>query len=98
MPARPFRMLDSVFRLTPSARAASVTVRFRGSRHSSLSTSPGCGGLCIFMVTSVVVLVVHAIYVLPSGDERNTPVAAHLDRPRALSGATELVEIHAGQV
>src|SRR3990172_6652854 len=64
IPARRLRMLESVFRLTPSARAASVTVTFRGFRHSSWSTSPGCGGLCIFMVTSVVVLVVHAIGVL----------------------------------
>jgi hypothetical protein len=53
-------MLDSVFRLTPSDRAASVTVKCKGC----LSTSPGCGGSCIFMVTSMVILVVHAIYVL----------------------------------
>ena len=58
-------MLDNAFRLTPSDRAASVTVKFRGSRHSCLSTSPGCGGSCIFMVTSMVILVVYAIYVLP---------------------------------
>lgn len=53
-------------------RGASVTVRFRGARHSSLSTSPGCGGLCIFIVTSVVVLVVHVIDVLAGADKRNT--------------------------
>jgi hypothetical protein len=64
MPARPFRMLDKVLRLTPSDLAASVMVRFRGSRHSVLSTSPGCGGLCIFIMTSVVVLIVDLIYVL----------------------------------
>lgn len=39
-------------------RAASLTVRFRASRHSCLSTSPGWGGLCIFIVTSGVILVV----------------------------------------
>ncbi len=42
-------MLDSVLRLTPSPRAASVTVRFSGSIQSCFSTSPGCGGLCIFI-------------------------------------------------
>ena len=33
----------------PPAFAASVIVSSRGSRHSSFKTSPGCGGLCIFM-------------------------------------------------
>src|SRR5437773_744030 len=98
IPARPFRMPDSVLRLTPSDRAASVTVKFRGSRHSALSTSPGCGGLCIFMFTSVVVLVVHTIHVLGGASECDAPVPAHLDGPRALFGATESVEIQARQV
>src|SRR5579862_1077967 len=64
MPARPFKMLDRVLRLTASDFAASVMVIFRGSKHRVLSTSPGCGGLCIFIVTSVVVLIVDLIYVL----------------------------------
>src|SRR5438105_2111766 len=98
IPARPFRMPDSVLRLTPSARAAAVTVKCRGSRHNVLSTSPGCGGLCIFMVTSVVVLVIYAIYVLAGTNKCDTPVAAHLDGPRSLSRATEFVQIQAGQV
>src|SRR2546427_6665444 len=98
MPARPFRMRDSVLRLTPGDRAASVTVKFRGSRHSCLNTSPGCGGLCIFIVTSMIVLVVYAIYVLPDTSECYAPLAAHRHRPRAFSGASEFVEIQAGQV
>src|ERR1039458_4158740 len=98
MPARPLRMPDSAFRLTPSDRAASVTVKCKGSRHSCLSTSPGCGGLCIFMVTSMVVLVVYAIYVLPGTSERYSPVAAHPHGPRAFSGAMEFMEIQAWQV
>src|ERR1017187_245515 len=97
MPARPLRMLDSAFRLTLSDRAASVTVNFRGSRHSCLSTSPGCGGLCIFMVTSMVVLVVYAIYIHPDTNERHAPIAAHRHGPRAFSGDTEFVEIQARQ-
>src|SRR5580658_1533972 len=98
MPARPFRMLDRAFRLTPSARAASVTVKFRGSRHSALSTSPGCGGLCIFIVTSMIVPVVYAIYVLPYTSERNAPVAARLLQPMCPFGGAEFVEIQTGQV
>jgi hypothetical protein len=50
------------------------------------------------MVTSMVVLVVYAIYVLPYTSERYAPVAAHRHGPRTFSGATELVEIQAGQV
>src|SRR5450759_3568646 len=88
-------MLDRAFRLTPSDRAASVTVNVRGSSHSCLSTSPGCGGLCIFIVASMVVLVVYAIDVLTGTSERDTPVGADLHRPRALSGAAEYVEIQA---
>ena len=42
--------LDKVFLLTPRAFAVSVTVRPSGSRQSSRRISPGCGGLCIFMV------------------------------------------------
>ncbi len=41
MPAWQFRMLDRVLRLTPSALAASVTVKPRGCKQSSRSTSPG---------------------------------------------------------
>src|SRR5260370_22944354 len=89
MPARPFRMLDKVLRLTPSDLAASVMVTFRGSRHSVLSTSPGCGGLCIFIGTSVVVLIVDLVYVLASTSERHPPISAHLRRPRALPGSTQ---------
>jgi hypothetical protein len=70
-----------------------VTVKCQGSRHSCLSTSPGCGGLCIFMVTSMVVLVVYAIDLLPGTSEGYAPVAAHLRGPRALSGAAQFVNL-----
>src|SRR5664279_3313913 len=98
MPARPLRMPDNVLRLIPRDRAASVTVRFRGSRHSVLSTSPGCGGLCIFIMASVIVLLVNPVHVSPSTCERDTPVATHLNSPRTLSRAAKFVEIQAGQV
>src|ERR1017187_8627808 len=50
------------------------------------------------MVTSMVIFVVHAIYVLPGTSERYAPVAAHRHGPRAFSGATQFMEIQAGQV
>ena len=53
------RILDSVLRLTPSAWAASVTLRPNGTRQSSRRISPGWGGLCIFMVDSVVVFIIN---------------------------------------
>jgi len=83
---------------TPSDLAASVTVKFRGSRQSCLSTSPGCGGLCIFMVTSMVVLVVHPIYVLLYKSKGYAPVAAHSHGPCAFSGSAKLVKVQAGQI
>src|ERR1700685_3325529 len=93
IPARLLTMPDSVLRLTPSDRAASVTVKFRGSKQSVFSTSPGCGGLCIFIFTSVVVLIVHMCDVLPCTSERHAPVAAYFDGPRPLSGTAEFVKI-----
>src|ERR1035441_4183960 len=98
MPARALRMRDSVLRLIPRDRAASVTVKFRGSRHSVLRTSPGCGGLCIFMLTSVVVLVVDAAHIPPGICECDAPVTAHFNGPRTLSRAAEFVEIQTRQV
>src|SRR5258706_5860318 len=98
MPARPFRMLDRVLRLTPSDVAASVMVRCRGSRHSVLSTSPGCGGLCIFIVTSVAVFIVDLVCVFAGIGKRDSPIAAHLHGPCALSGTTKLMQLQAGQI
>jgi hypothetical protein len=48
-PALPFRRVERVFRVTPKASAASVTVKFSGSIQKSLMISPGCGGLCMRM-------------------------------------------------
>src|ERR1035438_10758010 len=98
MPARALSMPDSVLRLIPRDRAASVMVRFRGSRHSVLRTSPGCGGLCIFILTSVVVLVIDAVRIPRGVCEFDAPVPAHLNRPGTLSRTAESVEIQTRQV
>ena len=98
MPVRPLRILDRAFRLTPSDRAASVTVRFMGSRHSCLRTSPGWGGLCIFIFTSVVILVIDANCILALPRKRHAPVAAHVYGPVAFSSSTKFVEFQAGKL
>jgi len=48
------------------------------------------------MATSMVIFVIYAIYVLPDASERYAPVSAYLHSPRALSSATEFMEIQAG--
>src|ERR1700749_2345309 len=98
MPARPFRMLDKVLRLTPREFATFVMVIFSGSRQSVLSTSPGCGGLCIFILALMVVLIVNMVGVLTGENKSDSPIAAYLHRPGTLSGATKLVEIQAWQI
>jgi hypothetical protein len=46
IPAWPLSSAGNPLGVTPRPFAASVTDRPSGSRHSSLMTSPGCGGLC----------------------------------------------------
>jgi hypothetical protein len=48
--ARPLRTRDKADRVTPSCRAASVTVNPRAGSTSSRSVSPGCGGLCMSLM------------------------------------------------
>src|SRR5260370_42680083 len=48
-PKRPLRSSESALRVTPRALAASVTVMSSGSRQSSRSIFPACGGLCLVM-------------------------------------------------
>jgi len=51
MPERPLTIELSVLRLTPSALAVSVIEAPTGLMQSSFKTSPGCGGLCIFIIS-----------------------------------------------
>jgi hypothetical protein len=51
MPVWPFKSSDSAFRLTPSALAAPEIDRPSGFRQSSRIISPGCGGLCIILLS-----------------------------------------------
>jgi len=51
---------DSVLRVTPKRRAASVTVRFNGSSTSCFNTRPGCVGfLFVDMTRPRLILTTH---------------------------------------
>ena len=78
-----FGSAESVLRLTPRAFAAAVTLRPRGSRHKSRSTSPGCGGLCMSIAGSLlmIVLIIHGHRVGALEQKRHTPVPADRDGP-----------------
>ncbi len=89
IPALPFNTRDSVTRVTRRCAAAMDTAR---SPRYSRRTSPGCGGLCMrirlapvsvrFKITElVIVLIVNEDSILAFKLERQTPSAAHADRP-----------------
>src|SRR5713226_8240323 len=98
IPARPLRMADSVFRLTPRASAACVTVTPRGSRQSVLMISPGWGGLCMRMGTapSVIVLVIDTVC-LANEVKRHAPVPAHRHGQGAVAVTPEPMKLQPGQ-
>ena len=78
--ARPFTISDSVLRGTPKPDAARVTESFSSLRHTSLTISPGCGGLCMgICCLLVVVLVVDVVNVTVLESERHPPVAGYSD-------------------
>src|SRR5712691_2686667 len=83
-PARPLRIPESVLRLTRSALAAADTERPSGSRHSSRMISPGCGGLCMQTLLSVIVDVIHVDGIVALEAEHDAPVAADVHCPGAL--------------
>ncbi len=62
IPNRAFNNDDSVFRETPRPLAASVTVNPKGSKHNSLTVSPGCGGLNMPILSSLMVINIIYIY------------------------------------
>jgi len=97
IPDRPFRMLDRVLRLTPSAWAASVTLRPKGPRQSTRRISPGWGGLCIFMVESVVVFIINILNVEARKLECHTPAPAYPDSPNALPVTFQGMQVQSWQ-
>jgi hypothetical protein len=99
IPAWPFRMLDNVLRLTPKALAARVTDNPKGSRHSFLRISPGCGGLCIRIAfTSMIILIINICDIFADKSERDTPIPADLDGPSSLPIAAQFVEVQTRQI
>src|SRR5438046_724583 len=95
--ARPFTTRESATRDTPSLRANSLTLS--SARTLSRSTSPGCGGLCILLISSsVIVHVIDEHRMLVVERENQPPVAAHRNRPRALRRTLQRVKAPAGQI
>jgi len=93
MPARPLRIAESVFRLTPKVLAASVTVTPSGSRQSDLMTPPGAADCtCASRFLSVVILVVDHISIDARKGAREPPVAANSHRPSALPVALQRMQ------
>jgi len=56
-PVCSFTRLDNVCRVTSKPSAARVMLKPRGSRHCRLIMPPGCGGLCMIMINSLLVII-----------------------------------------
>src|SRR5262245_20005000 len=101
MPALPFTRLFNAWRVTPSTLAPSVTVSPNGSRQSCRTVRPGCGGLCIGMVTSpsVIIDIINvgrvAMFIEAKDDP---PVCANGDAPKPGQVARQRVQVEAGQI
>nr|DAJ20041.1 MAG TPA: hypothetical protein [Siphoviridae sp. ctmtD6] len=82
MPALPLRMRDKAARVMPKRCAASVTLV---SARYSRNTAPGCGGLCIFILVSlVIVLVINNFGIAVFKLECEPPVAVYGNAPMVL--------------
>src|SRR6266403_3827675 len=100
IPRFSFTSSDSVVRVTPSAAAASVIVKPKGSIHCRSTKPPGCGGFFIAMVQSPSV-VIHVINVQSIPDDKaknHSPVRANRDSPEAFQLALERMQPQPGQV
>src|SRR5438874_1518426 len=101
IPALPFTKLLSAWRVTPSTFAPSVTVMPSGSRQSCRTVKPGCGGLCIGMVTSPSVLVdiinVSCVAMCIEAED-DSPIGANGDAPKPSQVARQRVEMEAGDI
>src|SRR5665647_512675 len=64
-------------RLMPICAAKAVTLTPKSSSQP-VSSSPGCAGLCIFMVClSVVIQIIQKLYILTDKPERHSPIGLH---------------------
>ncbi len=96
IPALPFRIRDRLARVTRKCFAAVVTDK---SPRYSRSTSPGCGGLCMRIVNSSMVVVIvnqHGVFSFERKGE--APVPAYRHRPMVLQFAAQGMETPAGSV
>jgi len=72
-------------RVTPSASAASVIVKPKGSMHCRNTTPPGCGGFFMVMGWFLFSVVIDIINILSAfvETEKHPPVGAYSNRPKA---------------
>jgi hypothetical protein len=78
-PALPFKTADKDWRVTPSRVATSIKVSVSGKY--SRNTSPGCGGLCILLIlTSVIVQVVNQLGIRTDKSKNDAPNSIHGNR------------------
>src|SRR6266851_8393915 len=100
IPRFPFTSSDRVVRVTPSAAAASVMVRPRGSMHWRSTRPPGCGGFFIGMVQSlsVVIDVINGDGITVCKPEDHPPVRPNRNRPKAFQLSLERMQPEPRQV
>src|SRR2546425_279580 len=99
MPVRPWRRFDRVERLTSRAFAALVTLKPRGSKHSFLRTSPGCGGLCIrrLFMFLMVVFVINVRDIFTFESKCDAPVATDSHGPSTFAIARQCMQVEPWQ-
>src|SRR5665213_380637 len=101
IPLLPLTMLFTAWRVTPSTLAAPVTDSPSGSKQSSRTDSPGCGGFFIGMVFSpfslVVIDQINIGHVVALEAENDSPVRPHRDAPKSRQITLERVQPEAGQ-
>src|SRR5271157_1242009 len=100
IPRFPFTSSESVVRVTPSAAAASVMVKPKGSMHCRSTTPPGWGGFFIGMssLLSVVIEIINVQHVAFAKAENHPPVGADRPRPKAFQLALERMQPEPRQV
>jgi hypothetical protein len=100
IPRFPFTSSDKVVRVTPSAAAASVMVKLKGSMHWRSTKPPGWGGFFIGMVQflSVVIEIINIQRITVSKAKDYSPVCANRRGPKSSELAFERMQPETGQV
>lgn len=96
IPAAPFSTRERATRVTLRWLAASVT---DSAPRYSRKTLPGCGGLCIRIIeTSVIVPIIDQNRIFALECECQSPVTAHVNRPVSFQVACQRVQSPARRI